>query len=397
MQMWRNFLEITEYIYLEMVGRIFAFTCLPVLFVRRLWRERRDGLDEVWLIGENQGECTKDNGYAFYQYCRKHYPEKRVYFLIKRTSVYYDEDVLLDEHLVHYGSMEHMVLFARARLCFYTHTYRDVMYRRFYEVYGGNKILVYLHHGTLGFKKFNPFYQAKNNIMSLFTVGSNLEKDILTNQAGVEDRRVRITGYARYDTMKSETKAGMRQVVFMPTHRGSRASLREIREFADVINSFVNNPDLAELLRINGITLKVVMHPSMQKVSHRLKSRNALVEIISLGQESTQDLICRSDLLITDYSSVSWDFFYLGKPVLFYRFDIDRYMEDRSSYIDLREELIGEIATEEERLVELIRKYVAREFQLDDKFSAYRHSIMPNIDTSNCQRIYEEVSTILRS
>ena len=375
-----------------MVGRVFAFVFLPLLFPRSHLLGARKRGDGVWLIGENRGECVKDNGYVFYNYCRESHPDKSVYFLIKTKSPYYTESLKRDDHVIRYGSIAHILIFNRAQLCFYTHTYRDVMYRRFYEVFGTGKSLVYLHHGTLGFKKFNSFYQAHNNVMGVFTVGSNLEKDILVDRAGVEAKRVKVTGYARYDTMIDRIDPCRRQIVYMPTHRNYLSGSKASQAFITILNSLIGNRKLVEVLESNGIILKVDLHANMQEHSHLLTAESNAVQIIYFGRETAQDLICESHLLITDYSSVSWDFFYLGKPVVFYRFDVDHYINDRSSYIDLRKELIGEIATDEERLIELVQYYIENEFRMNEKFSSYRQSIVPNIDSSNCHRIFEEAS-----
>ena len=40
-------------------------------------------------------------------------------------------------------------------------------------------------------------------------------------------------------------------------------------------------------------------------------------------------------MLITDYSSVSWDIYYMEKPILFYQFDLEQYNETNGSYIDM--------------------------------------------------------------
>ena len=92
--------------------------------------------------------------------------------------------------------------------------------------------------------------------------------------------------------------------------------------------------------------------------------------------------------MITDYSSVCWDFLTLGKPVIFYRFDIDNYTSQRGSYIDLRDESYGEIAHDEGRLLELLSKYLDEGCVLRARVVDSLGAVVSHDGRSNCDRIY---------
>lgn len=64
----------------------------------------------------------------------------------------------------------------------------------------------------------------------------------------------------------------------------------------------------------------------------------------------------------TDYSSVSWDVYYLGKPILFYQFDLDKYNETNGSYIDMEKDLFGERCLTREELLPKIHEYYEKWF-----------------------------------
>ena len=92
-----------------------------------------------------------------------------------------------------------------------------------------------------------------------------------------------------------------------------------------------------------------------------------------------------SDALLTDYSSVFFDYANLSRPVMFYMYDLSEYRDSiRNFYIDLSE-LPGPIWQTEEELLErlpiYLREFVPstayRRFQktfnyLDDAYSARR-------------------------
>ena len=49
--------------------------------------------------------------------------------------------------------------------------------------------------------------------------------------------------------------------------------------------------------------------------------------------DDVQELLAASDILITDYSSVMWDFSIQGKPVFLFHPDLDRYERERGYYL----------------------------------------------------------------
>ena len=73
-------------------------------------------------------------------------------------------------------------------------------------------------------------------------------------------------------------------------------------------------------------------------------------------------------MLITDYSSVCWDVCYLDKPVLFYQFDYDMYMQAHGSYLDMEHELFGERYTEYEKLIDGIEEYIHNGFKEKEEY-----------------------------
>jgi CDP-glycerol glycerophosphotransferase len=68
-----------------------------------------------------------------------------------------------------------------------------------------------------------------------------------------------------------------------------------------------------------------------------------------MADEDISDLYLISDLLITDYSSVFFDYAILKRPMMFYAYDLEHYREDlRGFYFDYEAELPGPIVEKEE-------------------------------------------------
>ena len=85
------------------------------------------------------------------------------------------------------------------------------------------------------------------------------------------------------------------------------------------------------------------------------------------GFPDAGSLFAACDLLVTDYSSVCMDFALLGKPCVFYAFDLDRYASDRSFYADYTTYVPGAVAETFPQLLSAIRS-AATDTEASEKF-----------------------------
>jgi CDP-glycerol glycerophosphotransferase len=73
-------------------------------------------------------------------------------------------------------------------------------------------------------------------------------------------------------------------------------------------------------------------------------------------EDDINDLYIVSDILMTDYSSVFFDYANLKRPIIFYMYDLEHYQNNlRGFYLDL-DELPGPIVTTETEVVQSIKK-----------------------------------------
>lgn len=86
------------------------------------------------------------------------------------------------------------------------------------------------------------------------------------------------------------------------------------------------------------------------------------------GLDDITPLYTVADLLITDYSSVFFDYANLKRPMYFYMYDLEDYADNiRGFYIDINE-LPGPIIQEEDELIKAIK---AGDWSYDDKYKAF--------------------------
>jgi len=83
------------------------------------------------------------------------------------------------------------------------------------------------------------------------------------------------------------------------------------------------------------------------------------------------ELYLVADMLITDYSSVMFDYSILNRPMLFFAYDLEQYKNNlRGFYFDLIEEAPGPISRTTQELIESILDYNEAEFK--EKYKAFR-------------------------
>lgn len=101
------------------------------------------------------------------------------------------------------------------------------------------------------------------------------------------------------------------------------------------------------------------------------------------------DLYVISDLLITDYSSVFFDYSVLKRPIIFYMYDLEEYKNNlRDFYIDLKE-LPGPIVKKEDELVSEIEK--SKDFKYDEKYKKFNDRFTYLEDGKASERVVKEI------
>ena len=106
------------------------------------------------------------------------------------------------------------------------------------------------------------------------------------------------------------------------------------------------------------------------------------------GYPDVSELFLVADALITDYSSVMFDFTVTGKPVYFFTPDLDHYREKlRGFYFDLVPVAPGPVVTTVEELAALVQDRESVEQQFTEKYQAWRERFNPRDDGHAADRV----------
>ena len=102
------------------------------------------------------------------------------------------------------------------------------------------------------------------------------------------------------------------------------------------------------------------------------------------------ELYLAADMLVTDYSSVMFDFAVTGKPMVFYTYDLEHYRDDvRGFYFDLAEVAPGPLVRTSEELVEAIADRDVAASDLADRYARFRDTFCSLEDGHATDRVLD--------
>lgn len=349
----------------------------------------------LWLVSED-GDA-RDNGYWFYRYVRKEHPNDYCYYAIdKNTSRY--EEVKNNGNYIKYGSMKHWLFYMSANLNISSQKGGNpcpVFWYLMHVVLGLYRNRVFLQHGVIS-NRLEWLYYDKCKFKYFVTSTKNEYKDVTENY-GYPEGAVILTGLSRWDNLANSRQKD-KSILIMPTWRkdlGIQYKSFDINDFlrSDYYakwNGLLNNKAFHKFIEKNKIKVFFYPHQRIQPVLNYFNSTNENIEIIPIKND-IQKYLSKCDLMITDYSSVSFDFAYLRKPIIYYQFDRKDFQEKqyKPGGFDYDEDGFGPIVEDECKLLSEIKKILSD--GIDKKYIKRINDTFNIHDKCNSERIYDEL------
>ncbi len=108
--------------------------------------------------------------------------------------------------------------------------------------------------------------------------------------------------------------------------------------------------------------------------------------------EDIRDLYLISDILITDYSSVFFDYANLRRPIIFYVYDLDEYRDSlRGFYLDLETEAPGPLTKSTSEVIQSIKEFENKNYRLGTEFEEFYNRFCSWEDGGSSRRVVEQV------
>jgi len=104
------------------------------------------------------------------------------------------------------------------------------------------------------------------------------------------------------------------------------------------------------------------------------------------------ELYLISDILITDYSSVFFDYANLKRPILFFTYDLDKYRDQlRGFYLDFENEGPGPLLRTSDAVIDAIANIDVISEQYSDRYAAFYERFCSWHDGKSTEKVVKKV------
>ena len=139
------------------------------------------------------------------------------------------------------------------------------------------------------------------------------------------------------------------------------------------------------------------LHHEMRKYVNSFSTECENIEVVYKDDTyDIQELLKESALLITDYSSVHFDFAYMKKPVIYYQFDREEFFEKQylPGMFKVDKDGFGPVVQKKNLLINEIKDAYKTGFQMQEKYYNRMREFYQIYDDKNCERVYKEICKI---
>jgi len=281
-----------------------------------------------------------------------------------------------------------------------------------------NQYLVNLWHGvplkTLGYTShlrtrdaIKPVKGMETSDMLIAT--SSIVRNALVTSFLIDPRKTIITGQPRNDYLfiasdKQKTATLLNRdiskydklLLYMPTFRVGRSGVEGTKEHLDFLRSEIFN----NFLKDNNILFVLKLHPREEKywLSHadfgQCNGNIAILQTKHLITHSITiyEVIADFDILITDYSSIYFDFLLLNRPIIFLPLDLEEYARTRGFLLEPYDFWApGPKATTVEILIDEIQKCISDLTYYEKERITVNNLINQFQDGNSCERVWKEI------
>lgn len=182
----------------------------------------------------------------------------------------------------------------------------------------------------------------------------------------------------------------------MPTWRQNinKCSQKEFlnSDYYKAYNELLSNDKLKNTLKEYGCQILFYPHYEFQKYLGCF-SESENIKLADFSNYDVQQLLKESALLVTDYSSVFFDFAYMKKPIFYYQFDADDFYSTHyaKGYFSFEDTGFGRVIADGDELVENIIKSVESGFKTEPLYEERTKQFFVLSDKNNCKRNFDAI------
>ncbi|WKB35005.1 CDP-glycerol glycerophosphotransferase family protein [Terrilactibacillus sp. S3-3] len=198
------------------------------------------------------------------------------------------------------------------------------------------------------------------------------------------------TGYPRIDLMFKADKekirktlsvpAGKKVILYAPTWRGKLSSMDDMSQ--QLLN---------EMRQIQeNVSEEYIVLLKSHYYAYQFFEEKGLEHLCVPNNIDTNEVLSIVDILITDYSSIFFDFLSSRKPIIYYAYDFREYEENRGMYIDMKD-LPGPLCMNMENVIQSINEIDNVRQKYHNRYEAFIQRFCYHDDGKATERFVEIV------
>lgn len=362
---------------------------------------------DIWLISDRTNK-SDDNGEAFFKYMQKvNNKDLKCYFVIDKNTEDAKKMAKIGK-VISVNSKKHKVYHLLSSYIISSQANNPVVnpFLRgniYYRDILCEKRFVFLQHGVIK-DDLSSWLNLYNRNIFGFVVTTNQEyQSILDYDYFYKPENVWLTGLPRHDYLYHDEK---KYITIMPTWRKSLMKYPDpstgiwiLRDdykqskYYKFYNSLFNNKKLLEAAKKYGYKICCKPHPIIEPYIDLFDKNDDV--IFFDAAKSYREIFAESNLMLTDYSSVAFDFAYLRKPIIYTQFDKDAFFSGEHSYTagyyDYERDGFGEVVYDIESTVDLIIDYMKNDCKTKDKYLKRINDTFAFSDKNCSERVYKKL------
>ncbi len=360
----------------------------------------------IWIISDRVNAAS-DNGEALFRYISTLEDARgvRAYYAIKKSSSDY-------ARMQQYGrildrdSLRYKLMFLLADKIVSSHADDFVINAFTYRINDFIDIcnfdFVFLQHGITK-DDISQWLNRYNKNIRLFVAAAKPEYESLLGQNyGYSTDEVKLTGFPRFDLLENKPK---QKLVIAPTWRHStlieadqKTGLRPYNprfiesDYYKFYQKLISDDRLMQALKDRGMTAEFYPHPNLAPQMKDFKP-GTLVRMISIPYDY-RAVFSEGNIMLTDFSSVAFDFAYLHKPIAYAQFDRETFFQGHlydQGYFSYEDDGFGPVLYNYEDTVNALIELIRAEQPLTPKYEKRIDSFFSFSDKKNSRRVFDAI------
>lgn len=364
---------------------------------------------ELWLISKH-GDDAGDNALAFFRYMQEKHPEITSLFVVDKKHY---KDYAIAKSVgptVQFRSLRHKFLFLMADKIVTSHVgdsepwdYDKLLELKKKFRWMKKQKIIHLQHGVVD-KNVAHIYDRSKRPVDLFICSTLSEMNYVRETLHYDPKNLACTGLARFDDLIGVNSK--KKILVIPRYRKDvMVQLKENKQklkyhfmkgrYYKRYQALITNEKLVKLLEQNEYELFFYPHYEIQPLINCFHTTSSHVIISDMEKLELDVLLKDCALMITDYSSVAFDFAYMRKPVIYYQFDREEFeCEYGGSYFNHERDGFGPVVSTEDEVIQYIQSFIEGTFDTDRVYYERCRKAFLHHDAKNCERIFSEISRL---